>query len=999
MGWDVTAPSSAAYADTKCESQQTPFQNGEIILDRFRILRPIGKGGMGEVYEAEDLQLGKIALKTVHHEVGLSESVLHQFRQEIQLARRVSGTQVCRIHDLFVVPARGTRPAIPFLTMEYLDGVTLSHRLREDGPFPWKQALPIALEICAGLRLIHEKGIIHRDLKCANIMLCERNGSTRVVLMDFGLASKAHASKVFNNGASFDADAASGSSQGVLAGTVQYMAPEQFEAKSLTSSADIYALGIVLYELVTARHPFSAHTPLAAAIRRAKTLAPPSSIGIHVPRHWDRIIAKCLEFEPKQRFASAAEVAKALSAGPANIDNIRKDRPWVIWLAVTVIVVAGLAMAYRGWRDHQYYRPSAQALHWYNTGLEAIREGTYVKATHSLKEAIDEDPKFVMAHVRLAEAWENLDFETDAQQEMLLATPGERTLFPLDHLYLEAIRLTISHDFPGAIDQYKRIFNKLPNQEKTNGYVDLGKAYERSGDSVHALESYAEASKLDSQSAASCLRTAVLQSRLNHGRDADAAFLHAEKLFKAESNQEGLAELDFQRGYTYNDRSDPVHAKIFLQRALDEAPALENIQLEIRAHTQLSSAASASGHPEEGVIQAQQAIGLARDNRLDQWAADGYSRLAGAYIHQGKLPEAEEAAREALRLATRTGQLRAQALANLNLASIMDQQHKPDEIIAPAQVALDFYKTHGFFKPAEAAATLLVRAQRDKGQYAEALKSALALLEVASTSGDRQQQFLAEESLGRVYAKLEDFPNALAHFERELPFAESAGDRVWQKRNTADTLQALGRYSEADALLRSIDKASMPDNPAERSIAAANQVSALLSLTRYQQGLELARETLASDPKMEATEKQDLEIYGATALAHLGQRAAALDTLQHATGPPRPAEVWYRQLSFAEVHFYVGMPSEAQGEAREAAEHFVANGQLVSAIKAFALAIAASKALGDTSSFDGLSKKLVDTEARLEQNWGAQTYQTFLLRPDLQAAMQTIAKPGPVNRR
>ena len=164
------------------------FKPGELVLGRFRITRPIGKGGMGEVYEAEDLQLGTIALKTIRHGIASSSDAFERFRQEVQLARRVSGPEVCRIHELYLLPASGKHEATAFLTMEYLDGITLYEKIKRDGPLQWKEAKNIALEICEGLRLIHENGIIHRDLKTGNIMLCKQGATSRVVLMDFGLA-------------------------------------------------------------------------------------------------------------------------------------------------------------------------------------------------------------------------------------------------------------------------------------------------------------------------------------------------------------------------------------------------------------------------------------------------------------------------------------------------------------------------------------------------------------------------------------------------------------------------------------------------------------------------------------------------------------------------------------------------------------------------------------------------------------------------------------------
>ncbi len=401
------------------DKEPVRFHEGQVILDRFRIVRSIDKGGMGEVYEATDLQLGTIALKTIRQDIVSSRNVFERFRQEVQLARRVSGPQVCRIHELFLLPAAdGDRPTA-FLTMEFLDGVTLSRKLKNDGPMPWKEALTVALDICEGLRLIHDKGIIHRDLKSGNIMLCKHDGSTRTVVMDFGLAHD------------LSIDSSSGDTTatvvplhtvaGVILGTPAYMAPEQFEpGRPVSPATDIYALGIILYELVTGIQPYSANTPIAAAIRRAQHLKPASSVQHAVPRHWDRIIDRCLEPEPEKRFQSAADVAKALRAGPANLANIRSDRPWVIRIAYVLIAASLSWSGFVWWQARQQYHPSPEALHWYDTGLSALREGNYTRATRSLDAALSRDPHFAMAHVRMAEAWSNLDFQSDAQRELLI---------------------------------------------------------------------------------------------------------------------------------------------------------------------------------------------------------------------------------------------------------------------------------------------------------------------------------------------------------------------------------------------------------------------------------------------------------------------------------------------------------------------------------------------------------------------------------------------------
>jgi serine/threonine-protein kinase len=285
-----------------------PFFVGALILNRFRIVRHIGAGGMGNVYEATDLELGRVALKTIRAEIASSPDMLARFRKEVQIARKISGPHVCRIHELFVMTGDNAGSHAAFLTMEFLDGVTLADKLRKSGPLPWKEAQAISIEICDGLQTIHEAGIIHRDLKSQNIMLASRNGSTCAVLMDFGLARELSATT--------SATLMDFTKTGVIVGTPNYMAPEQFESKELTPATDVYALGIVLYELVTGEHPFATSSPIGAAILRGRRPCLASSIRPGLPRRFDEIICKCLEFDAKRRYQSAKDVAEDLRSSP-----------------------------------------------------------------------------------------------------------------------------------------------------------------------------------------------------------------------------------------------------------------------------------------------------------------------------------------------------------------------------------------------------------------------------------------------------------------------------------------------------------------------------------------------------------------------------------------------------------------------------------------------------------------------------------------------------------
>lgn len=307
--------------------EASAFSPGETLLNRFRIVRFIGRGGMGEVYESEDLQLGRVALKTIRSDLASRPHMLARFRQEVQLARKVTSPNVCRIHELFPLPSGGHRGAAAFLTMEFLEGVTLGETIERAGPLPLAEAASVAQQLCAALQAIHDAGVIHRDIKSRNVMLVPRHGATQAVVMDLGLARE------------FGPDAKTDLTMpGAIMGTPQYMAPEQFEGIQATRATDVYALGLLLYETVTGKHPFQASTPMGAAVRRAKRPAPPSTVREGVPKHWDGAIFRCLEYDAARRYQSANEVGEALRG-----HRTRRAGRLALFAAGAVLAVAAIA--------------------------------------------------------------------------------------------------------------------------------------------------------------------------------------------------------------------------------------------------------------------------------------------------------------------------------------------------------------------------------------------------------------------------------------------------------------------------------------------------------------------------------------------------------------------------------------------------------------------------------------------------------------------------------
>lgn len=299
------------------------FAPDATIAGRYRVVRFIARGGMGEVYEVDDLELReRVALKTVRPEVARDNLAIERFRREIQLARKVTHPNVCRIFDVSYHRDAGTPEGFIFLTMELLAGETLAERLRRSGPMSAEEALPIARQIAEALHAAHQAGVVHRDLKPGNVMLVESRGTTRAVVTDFGLARlEAGGEGGAGHGLTLTAAAA-------VVGTPAYLAPEQVEGSEITAATDIYALGIVLYEMLTGTVPFLGDNALSTAVKRLRESPIPPRV--HAPGldpRWESAILRCLEREPAARFASAPEILQAITDPPHTESLLRPPTP------------------------------------------------------------------------------------------------------------------------------------------------------------------------------------------------------------------------------------------------------------------------------------------------------------------------------------------------------------------------------------------------------------------------------------------------------------------------------------------------------------------------------------------------------------------------------------------------------------------------------------------------------------------------------------------------
>jgi eukaryotic-like serine/threonine-protein kinase len=293
---------------------------GQIISGRFKILRFVDSGGMGEVYEAWDLELKeRVALKTIRPEVASDPAVIERFKREVRQARGISHPNVCRVYDLFS-HGETSLHRIWFLTMELLEGETLLEALRRRSRMPVDDVSLLVEQLVAGLAEAHRLGIVHRDFKSGNVMLVidGNAGRTRAVITEFGLALNLSTLPLGTAGPGGE-------------GTPDYMAPEQRQEGPVGFAADQYALGVVMCEMLTGHRPRRCSSATAGG---EAALLPPDH---QLPPRWERVIRRCLQMRPEDRYLHVSDVILAL--------HPRRQRKRIAWVTATVAITMGLAVA------------------------------------------------------------------------------------------------------------------------------------------------------------------------------------------------------------------------------------------------------------------------------------------------------------------------------------------------------------------------------------------------------------------------------------------------------------------------------------------------------------------------------------------------------------------------------------------------------------------------------------------------------------------------------
>ena len=381
----LESPLIPAGAFAAALSDEPQLRPGDVLCQRFHILRAVGSGGMGQVFEAHDSELAvNVALKLIRPEIAANPQALARFRQEVRLARRITHPNVCRTFDLdrdTLTTPEGPPRTLVFLTMEFLAGETLAARLKRSGRLTPEEILAIARQIAAALDAAHAIGVVHRDIKPGNIMLVPAGENSRqparVVITDFGLA---RIDPVFSQDENSITQHSSHSAHPI--GTLAYMAPEQMDGRPISAATDIYAFGLLLFEMATGQRAFPSSNLLSGIAQRLSGPPPsPTSLQPSLPKSFEQAIQGCLRLKPEDRFQSAQAVMDCLecltgqsqplsSPSISAINPQPRSRRWTNWMsrsaplsaAATLLLAVSLfllGLRYQWWEGNAKLDPGA----------------------------------------------------------------------------------------------------------------------------------------------------------------------------------------------------------------------------------------------------------------------------------------------------------------------------------------------------------------------------------------------------------------------------------------------------------------------------------------------------------------------------------------------------------------------------------------------------------------------------------------------------------------
>ncbi|MBL8174561.1 MAG: protein kinase [Bryobacterales bacterium] len=882
---------------------------GTVLAKRFRIVRLLGAGGMGEVFQAEDTRLGQmVAIKTIRGELAADADAMARFRREISLARQVTHPAICRVFDFFSGDTEAPGQTIDFLTMEYVEGETLSARLKREGPLGFEEALPVIRQVAAALDAAHAARVMHRDLKSSNVLLGkDASGEMRAVVTDFGVARSTAGGDTIATGSGF------------AAGTPAYMAPEQLEGKELTAAADLYSLGVLMYEMATGTIPHAAESPLQIAARRMKEAPVRPGELRPVAAVWEAAILRCLEVAPGDRFGSGAELVAALESGRAG----KKRREWRkprVGLTAGVGAVAGLVVLVWLGRDWMPSKPvGEQAGRFYRDGVVALSDGAYYKAAQLLGMAVQAEPGFTAAHCRLAEAYQELDERDKAREELVKALDGAAWARH-ERLLREATKHYLTGDWEKAAEALRDRVGSVWAGDKTGAMLDLARLYERAGKGKEAIATYQEVLGRDDSQPAAAMGLAGLLHASGKREEVAGLLRRAERLYGVTQNPEGMGMLRLARG-TFAANTDEAVAEA--KKAEELGRQIGSASLEIQAKLLQARRIDYQGKGEEARVLANDAVALAEAKGMGALAARGLADLGMVPFSQRRYEEAEGLFWRAVALAQRYGAKRTEALAKMNVVNLASYQGVPEKQDAGVRLAKEvseFFAATGDYSRETQVRRYHVAILRAKGKNEEAKKELADLLARSKAEPDI---VAVKTDIGKLALLQGRYGEAERMFRDSVDYFRRTGDKQLEQNYImwhARAMRRMGKIAEAHSTLLRMETEGLA-NDTVRSAFGDEMADLEFQMFRFDESLARLERLLGEaernqQPRLARSRRVNLCIKYAEA----GRAAKALAACPGllAEHEDQPSQIVVLHEAMATAHLTGGDKSASIRHAREA---------------------------------------------------------------------------------
>jgi eukaryotic-like serine/threonine-protein kinase len=898
------------------------LQIDDTLGGRYKILALLGEGGMGAVYKAADSELDRfVALKIIRPELVSNPSILARFKQELLLAHQVTHRNVIRIYDL------GEAEGLKFITMEYIEGKDLRSILREKQKFSPEEAVDVIQQVCNALEAVHSVGVIHRDLKPQNIM---QDASGRVLVMDFGLARTLEGDGMTQTGA--------------LVGTMEYMSPEQALAKDLDQRSDIFALGLILYELLTGKTPFKAESALASLIKRTQERAiPVSDVDSLIPGALSGIVSKCLERDVDQRYQNITAITADLNtwkdkraAGTINFGEAVK--PWgqtLPWPLITGIVTA-LAIVVSGYllRD-RLLRSSPSSTSVTTAAKPAVSLAILPFRNASGDTALD------WLGPSLADM-----LSTDVGQSSQLRTVSPNSLHQVfsdlrisSNTALDPVTIRRVADFSSADrvvwGQYAKFGDQIridatiqdikngssvPLKIDVNGEKEIPAAIDRMAESIRqklALpDDVLKQLKASSFQPTSQSIAALRDYNLGAGLQRDGKNLDAKKQFEVATAEDPNFALAFSRlAQSYSSLGYDSEAEQSAKKAVGLSHDLPEAEKYLISAIELQVVKNYT----ESIKAYENLAKVSPDN------SDVKETLAGLYQESGNLPRAREYYQKILSANPKD------VAATIDLGRVEIKSGNPQGSLDPLNRAYSLAAQVGNEEQEGTSLHLMAVAYRMLSKPEEALRNEREALTIWRRIGQKRGLAFSLNEMAKAQDALGNSKDALGNYQEALQIRREIGD----KRGLGDTLidlgnfyddrgdheQALKMYKEALELQRDLGNESLQAiclNNIGTAYSEKGQYED--SLTYYQQALQLREKSKVPQDIVEAVHN-----LGET-FADMGQYDQAISyylralDLRRNMNDPRGAAL--ESFSLGELFDYQGRFGAAVNSRQEALKAF-----------------------------------------------------------------------------